>query len=86
MRLDEEEANRIFYSGAPGPEGEGLGYVVGIEDGPGDEDEEYAESDPNLLVVKVRRGKGLRGLDVDLMGEASSDPFVKLTCDGVEHR
>ncbi|CAN0523101.1 unnamed protein product, partial [Ectocarpus sp. 8 AP-2014] len=40
----------------------------------------------NLLVVKVRRGRGLRGLDVDLMGEASSDPFVKLTCDGVEHR
>ncbi|CAN0435809.1 unnamed protein product, partial [Ectocarpus sp. 12 AP-2014] len=86
VRLDEEEANRIFYAGAAGPEGEGEGYVVGIEDGPGDEDEEYAESDPNLLVVKVRRGKGLRGLDLDLMGEASSDPFVKLTCDGVEHR
>ena len=60
--------------------------MVGIEDGPGDEDEEYAELDPNLLVVRVRRGKDLRGLDVDLMGEASSDPYVKLVCDGVEHR
>ncbi|CAN0458325.1 unnamed protein product, partial [Hapterophycus canaliculatus] len=47
---------------------------------------EYAESDPNLLVVRVRRAKGLIGLDVDLMGEASSDPFVRVTCDGVEHR
>ncbi|CAM9992524.1 unnamed protein product [Ectocarpus sp. 6 AP-2014] len=84
VRLDEEEANRIFYAGAAGPEGEGEGYVVGIEDGPGDEDEEYAESDPNLLVVKVRRGRGLKGLDVDLMGEASSDPFVKLTTITVE--
>ncbi|CAM9701229.1 unnamed protein product, partial [Scytosiphon promiscuus] len=86
LMLDPEEANRIFYAGAAGPEGEGEGYVVGIEDGPGDEDEEYAESDPNLLMVRVRRAKSLIGLDVDLMGEPSSDPFVKVTCDGVEHR
>lgn len=86
MRLDEEEANRIFYAGAAGPEGEGDGYVVGIEDGPGDEEEEYAEADPNLLVVRVRQGRGLRGLDVGLTGEPTSDPYVKLICDGVEHR
>lgn len=86
MRLDEEEANRIFYAGAAGPGGEGGGYVVGVEDGPGDEDEEYAELDPNLLVVRVRRGKELVGLDLDLRGGASSDPYAKLVCDGVEHR
>eukprot|EP00752_Nemacystus_decipiens_P012046 g10680.t1 len=74
LRLDEEEANRIFYAGAAGPEGEAEGLVVGVEDGPGDEDEEYAELDPNLLLVRVRRAKSLIGLDVDLMGAPSSDP------------
>ncbi len=86
LRLDEKEANRIFYAGAAGPDGEGEGYVVGIEDGPGDEEEEYAEADPNLLVVRVRQGRGLQGMDVDLMGEATSDPYVRVVCDGVEHR
>lgn len=86
LHLDEEEANRIFYAGAAGPEGETEGTIVGVEDGPGDEDEEYAEYDPNLLLVRVRQGKGLMGLDVDLMGEPTSDPYVKLVCDGVEHR
>ena len=86
LHLDAEEANRIFYAGAAGPEGEDSGLVVGVEDGPGDEDEEYSELDPNLLVVRVRRAKDLRGMDMALSGTYTSDPFVRLACDGVEHR
>ena len=86
LHLDAEESNRIFYAGAAGPEGEDRGLVVGIEDGPGDEDEDYKELEPNLLLVKVRRAKDLRGMDVDIRGGHTSDPFVRLACDGVEHR
>lgn len=84
--MDAAEANRIFSSSVNvGPEDEGLGYVVGVEDGPGDEDEEYAEMDPNLLIVRVRRARELSALDVHIIGDATSDPFVRLACDGVEH-
>lgn len=86
IRLDAEESNRIFTAGAAGLEGEAQGYVVGVEDGPGYEDEEYADLEPNLLVVRVLRAKGLSGLDTNVMGEATSDPFVRLLCDGVQHQ
>lgn len=62
-------------------------YVLGIEDGPGYENEEFADQVPNLLVVRVMRARGLVAMDTSLAGgEDTSDPFVKLTCDGVQHR
>lgn len=87
ISLDAAESNRIFSAGAAGPEGEGQGYVVGVEDGPGYEEEEFALLEPNLLVVRVRRAKDLKGLDVNITGDGfTSDPFVKIVCDGVEFR
>lgn len=54
------------------------------EDGPGYEDEEHKLREPNMLIVRVLRARGLPGMDISLVGESLSDPFVKLICDGVE--
>ena len=92
IRLDAAESNRIFSAtaaaagGGGGPEDGGEGYQVGVEDGPGWENEECKELEPNLLVVKVRQARGLPGLDTALIGESLSDPYVRLICDGEEHK
>lgn len=61
-------------------------YVVGMEDGLGYEEEGFSEEEPNMLVVRVRRARALVAMDSNLGGVGTSDPYVKLTCEGVQHR
>lgn len=87
MRLDAAEASRIVASSSSLEVGRDADrFLIGIEEGLGFQDEEYMDLEPNLLVVQVRRARDLVALDANLSGEHTSDPYVKLTCDGIEHR
>lgn len=85
LRLDPSETN-AFMSPAMRAGRDIDSYVLGIEEGLGYEEEGFADQDPNLLVVHVRKARDLVPLDINLQGNDSSDPYVKVTCDGVEHR
>lgn len=58
-------------------------YLKGMEEGLGDQLQEFANAKFNFLTVRVWRARGLKNVD---RGQDISDPYVKLICDGIEYR
>lgn len=82
VRLDTAESSRILSAAIHAGKDVGR-YLEGMEEGLGDQLQEFAGAQFNFLKVRVRCARGLKNMDD---GDDISDPYVKLMCDGVQHR